>query len=111
MIPFQITNWQDVPKTEHKGETGTAYWQTLQFDGIRIRMVEYGAGYKADHWCDKGHLIYCIEGEMTTQLKDGSTHILKKGMSYQTTDDKENPHSSTSLNGCKLFIVDGSFLK
>ena len=110
MIPFQITDWQNIPKQEHKGETGLAYWQSLQFDTIRIRMVEYSPNYLADHWCDKGHIIYCIAGEMTTTLKDGCTHILKAGMSYKTTDDKVNPHSSFSLKGCKLFIVDGAFL-
>ncbi len=110
MIPFQITDWENIPKEEHKGETGTSLWQTKAFDGIRVRIVEYSPNYKADHWCDKGHIIYCIDGEMTTTLKDGSTHLLKKGMSYQTSDDKVNPHSSTSIAGCKLFIVDGSFL-
>ncbi|MGZ3933008.1 MAG: DHCW motif cupin fold protein [Bacteroidia bacterium] len=111
MIPFQITDWEQIPKTEHAGETGTAYWQTLLFDSIRIRMVEYSPGYSADHWCEKGHIIYCIEGEMTTTLKDGSRHVLKQGMSYKTTDNPRNPHSSLSAGGCKLFIVDGGFLK
>ena len=52
-IPFQTIDWSKIPKTEHKGEAGTAYWQTLQFDGLRIRIVEYSAGYVADHWCEK----------------------------------------------------------
>lgn len=111
MIPFHTTDWQSIPITEHKGETGIALWRTLQFNGLRVRQIEYSANYKADHWCDKGHIIYCIEGEMTTHLKDGSSYILKKGMSYQTSDDKANPHMSISEKGCKLFVVDGEFLK
>ncbi len=63
-IPFQTTDWSTIPKTEHPGDTGMAYWQTLQFPGLRLRMVEYTPGYQADHWCQKGHIIYCIDGEM-----------------------------------------------
>lgn len=109
-INFQITDWDKIPATEHKGETGTAYWKTLQFAGLRIRMVEYSPNYKADHWCEKGHIIYCIDGEMNTELADGKVHKLSKGMSYQVSD-KLSSHLSTSVDGVKLFIVDGDFLK
>lgn len=109
-IPFDTVNWDSVPKVEHKGETGVANWQTIQLDGLRIRVVEYSPGYAADHWCAKGHIIYCIEGEMVSELKDGSLSVLKKGMSYHVTDDNQNPHRSRTANGCKLFIIDGDFL-
>jgi hypothetical protein len=109
-IPFDTTSWDSIPKTEHLGETGIAYWQTVQLNGLRIRIVEYSAGYKADHWCSKGHIIYCIEGEMISELRDGTKSILKKGMSYHVSDDIDNPHRSITANGCKLFIVDGDFL-
>ena len=110
MIPFQTTHWEQVPSTQHKGETGVAIWRTLKYDKIRVRLVEYSPNYKADHWCSVGHIIFCVKGEFTSHLKDGSEHVLKKGMSYQTTDDKENPHLSTSETGCTLFVVDGEFL-
>lgn len=109
-INFQITDWDKIPATEYKGETGTAYWKTLQFDGLRIRLVEYSKNYKADHWCEKGHIIYCIDGEMNTELADGSIFKLSKGMSYQVSDTLSS-HLSTSVDGVKLFIVDGDFLK
>jgi hypothetical protein len=111
MIPFQTTHWENIPATEHKGETGTAIWKTLQYDKIRVRMIEYSENYKADHWCSKGHIIYCVEGEFISHLKDGREYLLSAGMSYQTSDDEENPHLSTSKYGCKLFVVDGDFLK
>lgn len=109
-IPFQLTDWSKIPRTEHKGESGIAYWQTFQFDGLRIRMVEYSAGYKADHWCQKGHIIFCIEGEMTTELSNGELHTMTKGMTYQVSDDLSS-HRTFSQNGVKLFILDGDFLK
>ena len=109
-IPFQLTDWSTLVEEEHKGETGTAYWRTQQFGGLRIRMVEYSANYKADHWCEKGHIIYCIEGEMDTELADRSIHKLSKGMSYQVSD-KLSSHRTSSVSGVKLFIVDGDFLR
>ena len=104
-FPFQTLNWSSIPKEEHKGETGIAYWQIQMMNDIRVRMVEYSPGYKADHWCSKGHIIFCIDGEMETELKDGRKFILKKGMTYQVGDDS-NAHHSSSANSCKLFIVD-----
>ena len=104
-IPFGIIDWSEVEKTEHKGETGTAYWRTRQFGGIRVRMVEYSPGYLADHWCSKGHILLCLEGELHTELSDGRKFILTPGVSYQVADDTE-PHRSITSTGAKLFIVD-----
>jgi len=111
MIPFQASDWQKIAPTEHKGETGIATWRTIQYDNIRVRMVEYSPDYKADHWCSKGHIVFCVKGEFMSHMKDGSTYLLTKGMSYQTSDNESNPHLSTSKTGCTLFIVDGDFLK
>lgn len=104
-FPFQTLNWSSIPKEEYKGETGVAYWQTQMMNEIRIRKVEYSPGYKADHWCSKGHIILCTEGEMTTELEDGRIFTLSKGMTYFVGDDCET-HRSSSKTGCKLFIVD-----
>lgn len=104
-FPFQTLDWSSVPKEEHRGETGIAYWQVQKINDIRIRMVEYSPGYKADHWCSKGHIVLCLEGEMNTELKDGRIMKLTKGMCYFVGDENEAHQTSTVL-GCKLFIVD-----
>ncbi|MGH8618967.1 MAG: DHCW motif cupin fold protein [Burkholderiales bacterium] len=104
-IPFGTTDWSCVTPTEHAGETGLAYWRSRDFGTIRVRMVEYTPGYLADHWCDKGHILLCLEGELHTELKDGRTFILKSGMSYQVADGAEAHRSYTAV-GAKLFIVD-----
>ncbi len=104
-FPFQTLNWSSIPKEEHKGETGMAYWQTQMVNDIRVRMVEYSPGYKADHWCSKGHIILCMEGEMDTELEDGRIMKLTKGMNYFVGDNCE-AHRTSSVTGCKLFIVD-----
>lgn len=108
-VPFHTTDWSEITATAHAGETGMAYWKTWQWGSLRMRVVEYTAGYKADHWCSKGHLLYCLEGELSTLLRDGSTFVLKKGMSYQVSDN-QSEHLSSTDTGATLLIVDGSFL-
>lgn len=104
-IAFGTTDWSGVPVTEHPGETGMACWRTRQFGPIRVRMVEYSPGYRADHWCSKGHILLCLEGELHTELKDGRHFVLTPGVSYQVADEAE-PHRSFTATGARLFIVD-----
>ncbi|SHM53311.1 DHCW motif cupin fold protein [Mucilaginibacter sp. OK098] len=108
-IPFQTINWDNIDKTTHPGTTGTAWWQTLQFEGLRVRVVEYSPGYLADHWCQKGHIVHCLEGEFTTEMQTGESFQLSKGMSYIVSDDLSS-HRSITENGVKLLIIDGDFL-
>ncbi|MBI9036525.1 MAG: DHCW motif cupin fold protein [Bacteroidales bacterium] len=109
-ISFQTIDWTKVLKTEHKGETGVAYWQTKQFQGLRLRIVEYSKGYIADHWCEKGHIVHCLEGDFTSELINGKKFNLTKGMSYVVSDELSS-HRSVTKNGVKLLIIDGDFLK
>ncbi|MCW8944484.1 MAG: DHCW motif cupin fold protein [Sedimenticola sp.] len=104
-IPFGTTDWSTILPTEHRGERGMAYWRTCHFGTVRVRMVEYSPDYLADHWCLKGHILLCLEGELHTELEDGRQFVLKPGMSYQVADDEES-HRSYTINGAKLFIVD-----
>lgn len=109
-IPFQTINWATIEKVEYPGETGTATWQTIQFGGLRVRLVEYSKNYLADHWCQKGHIVYCVEGEFITEFENGGKFSLSKGMTYIVSDDLSS-HRSVSHNGVKLLIIDGDFLK
>ena len=104
-IPFGTTDWSTIEPTHHAGETGTATWRARHFGTIRVRMVEYSAGYRADHWCKKGHILLCIAGELETELADGRRFRLTPGMSYQVADGAE-PHRSSTRTGATLFIVD-----
>ena len=109
-IEFHTIDWSKVVKTEHPGETGTAFWQTLQYPGLRVRIVDYSAGYLADHWCQKGHIVHCLEGEFESEMDDGSVFSLQQGMTYVVSDEMSS-HRSVSKHGVKLLIVDGDFLK
>ncbi len=104
-LPFNTTDWATLPVIEHPGITGKAFWRTQQFGPVRVRMVEYTAGYLADHWCQKGHVLLCLSGELSTELEDGRQFTLTPGMSYQVADNAE-PHRSSTSSGATLFIVD-----
>lgn len=104
-IPFGTTDWTTIDATDHPGESGMARWRTQHFGALRVRMVEYSAGYRADHWCEKGHVLLCIAGELETELADGRRFRLGPGMSYQVADGAE-PHRSSTSSGAALFIVD-----
>jgi len=104
-IPFGTTDWSTIEPTEHAGETGVAHWRTRHFGAVRVRMVEYSPGYRADHWCEKGHILLCLEGELETELQDGRAFRLRPGMTYQVADHAE-AHRSYTATGAKLFIVD-----
>src|SRR5512139_3342397 len=104
-IPFETVDWRKVEPAEHPGETGMAYWRTRELNGVRVRLVEYSPGYRADHWCSKGHILLCLEGELHTELADGRRFTLTPGVSYHVADGAEPHRSSTSI-GAKLFIVD-----
>ena len=109
-IPFQTIDWTTIERVEHKGERESAFWQTVQLPGLRIRLVEYSKGYMADHWCEKGHIVHCLEGEFVSELKQGETFSLTKGMTYVVTDNLSS-HRSTTKDGVKVMIIDGDFLK
>ena len=109
-IPFGTTDWSALEPTEHQGVTGVAYWRTQQFDTIRVRMVEYSANYLADHWCQKGHIVHCLEGSFVSELSTGEEIYLTKDQSYVVSDGLSS-HRSYSKEGVLLFIIDGDFLK
>jgi hypothetical protein len=110
-IAFETIKWSDVEKIAYKGETGIAYWQTKWYNGIRVRLVEYSENYIADHWCSKGHIVHCLEGEFLSEMENGKHQLLSKGMTYIVSDEMSS-HKSIAIKGIvKLLIIDGDFLK
>ncbi|MDI1342000.1 DHCW motif cupin fold protein [Polaromonas sp.] len=104
-IPFGTTDWSTVARTEHSALAGQAFWRTQHFGEVRVRMVEYTPGYVSDHWCRKGHILLCLQGQLHTELEDGRRFTLGPGMSYQVADNAE-AHRSSAPKGATLFIVD-----
>ncbi|GAA4338828.1 DHCW motif cupin fold protein [Flaviaesturariibacter amylovorans] len=108
-LPFQTIDWTQVHEEFHPGDSGTASWRTLQFPGLRVRLVTYSPGYRADHWCQKGHIVHCLEGSFVSEMEDGSAHTLQAGDSYIVSDDASS-HRSVTEGGARLLIIDGDFL-
>jgi hypothetical protein len=105
-VPFSVTDWSKILPTEHKGETGISSWRTFEAGNTRVRIVEYSPGYRADHWCGRGHVLLVLEGELLCELKDGRKFKLDSGISFQAADDDDNPHRASTDKGAKVFIVD-----
>ena len=105
-ISYINVDWNSMPEEIHKGETGIAKWRTFESGNIRARVVEYSPGYRADHWCSRGHVLFVLEGSLVSELKDGSSRVLSAGEGYVASDDEANPHRSHTETGAKLFIVD-----
>ena len=108
-IHFQVIDWSQVVPAEHGGAEGTAYWQTMQWPGLRLRIVEYSKGYLADHWCRKGHIVHCLAGSFVSELETGEQFLLREGMTYIVSDEQSS-HRSFSEQGVRLLIMDGAFL-
>jgi quercetin dioxygenase-like cupin family protein len=102
-FPFSITDFSTIEPEIKQGITGHAEWRTLFRDDVRIRLVTYSPNYLADHWCSKGHIIFCVEGEMETELENGSKHLLTKGMMY-TVGDNSDAHRTYSEKAA-LFLL------
>ena len=100
-----VTDWSRLPATAAPVASGAAQVRARQLGDIQLRLVDYGTGYLADHWCSKGHVLLCVAGELETELADGRRFTLRPGMSYLVGDGAE-PHRSSTAAGATLFIVD-----
>lgn len=109
-IVFQTIDWEQIPETIHPGTSGVASWRTTQMEGIRLRIVEYSPDYIADHWCQKGHIVHCLEGRFTSEMENGESFTLTAGMTYIVSDNLSSHRSITEM-GARLLIIDGDFLK
>ena len=105
-LPFTVVDWSAMPVTTFSGSSGTGSERILNMGDLRVRVVDFSAGYFADHWCDRGHVLFVLEGELVSQLKDGRRFVLKKGMSYQVSNSGDQPHRTFTPRAARVFIVD-----
>ena len=98
-------DWDSIPTQKIDGETGFCTIKTKTLGEIKIRHIEYSANYSADHWCDKGHIVFIIDGELKIEHKDNSIHTLQGGMTY-LIGDNTLAHQAKSKLGAKALIID-----
>lgn len=104
-VPFQQIDWASVPVKQAPGETGRFSQRFFEQGNLRVRLVEYSPGYKADHWCTRGHVIHVLEGILITELQDGRSFTTHAGSTY-VVQDGDSPHRSHTHGGAKMFVVD-----
>ena len=102
--PISFT-WHDLVGEKLEGETGHANMKTQMLGAIRLRQVEYSANYFADHWCNKGHIVFVISGELTIEHIDKTELTLKSGVTY-VVGDNSMLHKAKSTAGATALIVD-----
>jgi hypothetical protein len=105
-LSCETVDWDKVPSAEHRGETGTSFWRTIERGAIRLRVVDYSAGFKADHWCPRGHILLVLDGTLMVDLRDGRSLRLEAGSGFHAGDDPANPHLVSSGPGARVYIVD-----
>lgn len=100
-----VFSWDNLVAEKFQGESGHATVWTRNFGAIRIRQVIYSANYVADHWCDKGHIVYVISGQLIIEHKDNTELIINSGSTYVVGDDSM-AHKAISTIGATVYIVD-----
>jgi hypothetical protein len=105
-LPCGAVDWTNVPVATHAGETGLATQRARRLGEIQLRLVEYGAGYLADHWCNKGHIIFVVAGELVIEHRDGGRSELAAGMTWHVADNGAPAHRVVCARGATVFIVD-----
>jgi hypothetical protein len=53
---------------------------------MRVRMAEYSPGYRADHWCVKGHILLVLKGELETEPNDGRVLFIVSALAINAGD-------------------------
>ena len=105
-IPIAAINWASIPRVVQAGETGTATARTRNLGDIQLRLIDYSCGYKADHWCTKGHILHVIEGDLTIEHEDQSQTLLTPGRTWHVADGTAPAHRVLCESGASVFIVD-----
>ncbi|MEO6132180.1 MAG: DHCW motif cupin fold protein [Saprospiraceae bacterium] len=109
-IPFTLIDWSELDLKIKEGVTGSSAQKVIDFAGLKIRIVEYSPGFMADHWCMKGHIVHCLQGNFESEMENGEKYYLTAGMTYVVSDEMSS-HRSNTKNGTTLLIIDGDFLK
>lgn len=105
-LPCGMIDWASEPSETVPGETGTATARTRRFGDTQLRLVDYSAGYLADHWCAKGHVLFVVAGSLVIEHRDGSRFELATGTTWHVADDGAAVHRVVCENSAKVFIVD-----
>jgi len=96
-----------MPATRVPGASGAARARAQQAGDVQLRLVEYGPGYLADHWCAKGPVVHVVSGALTIEhQRDAPACALSAGMIWHVADNEGPAHRGRSDGGATVFFVD-----
>jgi len=104
-INTQLIDWESTAPIETKGKTGVNTAHEFSSGGYKIRLLVYSSNYESDHWCEKGHIIHCIEGSMMLKIKDRKDIYLSAGKSL-LLGEGDHHMAVTGDVSAKIFIID-----
>ncbi|MFZ2006243.1 MAG: DHCW motif cupin fold protein [Stellaceae bacterium] len=105
-LPCGMIDWANEPSETLPGETGTATARTRRVGDLQLRLVDYSAGYLADHWCDKGHVLLVVAGSLVIEHRDGRRFALATGATWHVADHGAPAHRVVCEHGATVFILD-----
>jgi quercetin dioxygenase-like cupin family protein len=105
-FPVGTIDWPKVPAVVQAGETGIATSRTVNLSDVTLRLVEYSAGYKADHWCTKGHILYVVSGNVVIEYDNEKRTNLSSGMSWHAPEGASTAHLLRCERAATVFIID-----
>ncbi|MGH7490441.1 MAG: DHCW motif cupin fold protein, partial [bacterium] len=99
-MPETAIDWSEVAGAVAPGASGAAHARAHRIGDVQLRLVEYGAGYLADHWCAKGHIIHVVAGALVIEHENGTPEcMLDAGMSWCVADGEGPAHRVRSATG------------
>src|SRR3990172_9731266 len=104
-IKTKLINWDLLLPNKLNGESGNTSWKEFNIESTHIRVAEYSANYITAEWCEKGHIIHCVEGEITLHFKNGNKVQLIQRNSVVIAEG--DYHKATTENlPAMLFVLD-----
>ena len=100
-----LFNWDNLVAEKFDGETGYATIKTQIVGTIKIRQVKYSSNYLADHWCDKGHIVFVISGQLILEHINKTELVINSGSTY-VVGDNSMAHKAKSTVGSLVLIID-----
>jgi len=98
-------DWDKIPSEKINGTSGFVISKMVEFNYIRIRLLHFSENYEADHWCDKGHIIFVVFGELVIEYKDNTHQKILTNNSVILGDNILSHKVITEIE-TKVFIID-----
>lgn len=98
-------NWELSQAEKSLGTSGFVFSKSVDLGTIRMRQLSFSENYEADHWCEKGHIIHVLAGELIIEYQDGSQVTIPTGQSL-ILGDSISLHKAKTESESTVLIID-----